>query len=51
MIENGSLPTAAAAHRSRARRWVADAENLTPPAIVVVGAVAAFTDADSGSRR
>ena len=52
MIENGSLPTQRLLRTDLAHAGeVADAENLTPPAIVVVGAVAAFTDADSGSRR
>ncbi|GAB07108.1 uroporphyrinogen-III C-methyltransferase [Gordonia amarae] len=48
MIENGSLPTQRLLRTDLAHAGaVADAEGLAPPAIVVIGAVAGFTDADS----
>ncbi|MBD0020987.1 uroporphyrinogen-III C-methyltransferase [Gordonia pseudamarae] len=48
MIENGSLPTQRLLRTDLAHAGeVADAEHLTPPAIVVIGAVAGFTEADS----
>ncbi|WLP91165.1 uroporphyrinogen-III C-methyltransferase [Gordonia sp. NB41Y] len=48
LIENGSLPTQRLVRTdlAHAAQTAAD-ENLKPPAIVVIGAVAGFTDADA----
>lgn len=47
MIENGSLPTQRLIRTDLAHAGeTARRENLRPPAIVVIGAVAGFTDAD-----